>query len=425
MGLDIDCSIWLYFFSVGLQVVVPGKMKGRAKLFTKCGRGWLVVVMVTLVAVSLAAAGCGTKSVDTSKETFKIGAVLSLSGPAAPLGQPEQRSLMMLEEQLNAGEGVDGHKVEFVIEDDESQPEKAKAAITKLINQDKVPAVIGSSTTGATLAMAPVAESSKVPLVCCAAGTKITDPVMKFVFRTPPTDSMAITKVLEYLQKTAKVKKIALLHDQNAFGTGGADELQQDCDDYGIEIVSRESYGSTDTDMTAQLTKIKETPAEAIVVWGTNPGPASIAKNMQQLGMNIPYVGSHGIANMKFIELAGDAADGVVFPAGRMLLPESIEEGSEWRTAVDDFITEYKNKFQVEPDTFAGHGYDAGLIITDAMKEAGNDPLKLRDQIEMTKGLAGIGGVFTYSPTDHDGLNVSDLIMIRIENGKWTEAKSS
>ncbi len=393
-------------------------------MLKKTSSGLILVALCLAVLVAVTAAGCGEQKVDTSKETYKIGAVLSLSGPAAPLGQPEQRALDLLEEQLNDGAGVDGHPVEFIIEDDESQPEKAKAAITKLINQEKVAGVIGSSTTGATLAMAPVAQSSKIPLICCAAGTKITNPVMSYVFRTPPTDSMAITKVLQYL-KAKKIGKIAILHDSNAFGTGGADELSQKAGEYDVEVVARESYGSTDTDMTAQLTKIKGTPAEAIVVWGTNPGPASIAKNMQQLGMNIPYVGSHGIANQKFIELAGAAANGVVFPAGKLLVPESIEEGSEWRTMVDDFAAEYKAKYNMDIDTFAAHGYDAGLIMTKAMEEAGTDPVKLRDAIEETTALVGVDGEYNYSAKDHDGLKTSDLIMIIIENGKWTEEKSS
>ncbi len=398
------------------------KKREGCEVLTKTSKSLLVLALCLLVAAAFAAAGCGSQKVDATKVTYKIGAVLSLSGPAAPLGQPEQRSLMMLQEDLNSGAGVDGHKVEFIIEDDESQPEKAKAAITKLINQENVSAMIGSSSTGATLAMSPVAEQSKVPLVCCAAGTNITHPIMKYVFRTPPTDSMALTKVLEYL-KAQKLLKVAVLHDANAFGTGGADELSQKAPKYGVQVVARESYGSTDTDMTAQLTKIKGTDAQAIVVWGTNPGPASIAKNMQQLGMTIPYIGSHGIANKKFIELAGSAANGVVFPAGRMLIPSSIPAGSDWRNAVDNFVKAYKDKYNVEADTFAAHGYDAGLILTDAMKTAGTDPIAIRDQVEKTKGLVGIDGIYTYSPTNHDGLNTSDLIMIKIENGAWTEVK--
>jgi len=270
-----------------------------------------VVLLCVVVALSLAALGCGDSG---EKEVYKIGAVLSISGPAAPLGQPEQRSLMLLEKQINAEGGVDGHQVSFIIEDDESEPAKANTAVTKLINQDGVAAIVGASSTGSTLAMAEVTEKSKVPQVCCAAGTKITDPVKRYVYRTPPTDNMAIEKVMGYLKDDLEVTKIAVLHDANAFGTGGADEIDKTCGDYGITVVARESYGSTDTNMVGQLTKIQGTDAEAVVVWGTNPGPASIAKNMKELNMTIPFVGSHGIANKKFIELAGDAANGCWCP---------------------------------------------------------------------------------------------------------------
>jgi len=393
-------------------------------LFKKSTIKLLIACVCLLVAVSIGAVGCGsTNKVDTSKSVYKIGAVLSLTGPAAPLGTSEQKALTMFQDELNSGAGVDGHKVEFIIVDDQSSPEQAKAAITKLINQEGVSAIVGTSSTGATLAMVPVAQQNKVPMVCCAAGTAITDPVKSYVFRTPPTDRMAITKVLEYLKNTLKISKIAILHDSNAFGTGGADELAAKAAKYGIQIVANESYGSTDTDMTPQLTKIKGTPAQALVVWGTNPGPASIAKNMQQLSITIPYVGSHGIANQKFIELAGPAANGVVFPAGRMLIPASIPANSEWRKLVDTFYTNFKAKYQSNPDTFAGHGYDAGLLITDAMKTAGTDKTKLQEAIQSTDGVVGIDGTFTYSPSNHDGLKTSDLIMIKVQNGTWTELK--
>ncbi|MBU4302275.1 MAG: ABC transporter substrate-binding protein [Actinobacteria bacterium] len=379
-----------------------------------------VVLLCLIVALPLVSFGCGCE-----KSVYKIGAVLSLTGPALPLGQPEQRSLMLLEEKINEEGGIDGHPVSFLIRDDESEPAKANTAVTKLINQENVAAIIGGSTTGSTLAMAKVCEKSRVPQVCCAAGTKITQPVKEYVFRTPPSDAMAIEKLLGYLEYDLKVKKIAVLHDANAYGTGGADELESKCGDYGIVVVARDNYGSTDTNMIGQLTKIQGTDAEAVVVWGTNPGPASIAKNMKELNMTIPFVGSHGIANKKFIELAGEAANGVVFPAGRLLIPSSIPEGSEWRKAVEEFSKEYKDKYDMEIDTFAAHGWDAGLIITEAMKEAGTDGEKLNEQIEKTRNLVGIDGAYNYSPKDHDGLSVDDLIMIKIENGEWTQVKSS
>jgi branched-chain amino acid transport system substrate-binding protein len=382
-----------------------------------------VLLLCTIVVVTLSAAGCGKKSIDPDASVYKIGAVLSLSGPASPLGQPEQNSLKMLEEQMNAGEGVNGHKVQFIIEDDQSNPANAAAAITKLINQEGVVAIIGSSSTGATLAMVPVAESAKITQVCCAAGTVVTKPIKKYIFRTPPTDSMAIDRVLAYLKGNLKFKQIAILHDANAYGTGGATELAAKAPAAGIEIVANESYGSTDTDMTAQLTKIQQTPAQALVVWGTNPGPASIAKNMQQLGMKIPFIGSNGIANKTFITLAGSAANGVAFPGGRMLIPSSITAGSEWRKAVDTFTADYKTKYGKDADTFAAHGWDAGTILTTAMKTAGTDKALIQSTVQSTKGLVGIDGIYNFSPTNHDGLNASDLIMIKIENGAWVQIK--
>jgi branched-chain amino acid transport system substrate-binding protein len=387
--------------------------------------GSAIAVLLALVVLAFAFTGCGSGSSKPAPTggTYKIGAVLSTSGPAAPLGTPEQQALLLLEKQINAKGGIDGKKVQFIIEDDASDPASATVAINKLITQDKVLAVIGSSSTGATLAMVPTAEKDKVALVCCAAGTKITQPVNAYIFRTPPTDSMALTKVLEYLKNTLKVKKVAVLHDANAFGTGGAEELVAKAPGYGIQIVSREQYNSTDTDMTAQLTKIQQANPEALVVWGTNPGPASIAKNMQTLGMKIPYIGSHGIANQSFIKLAGPAADGVVFPGGKLLIPSTIPAGSAWATAVADFSKAFQAEYNAPINSFAAHGYDAGNIIIEAIKKAGADPVAIASQIEKTKAYVGIDGTYTYTPTNHDGLSTNDLVMIKIENGKWVVAK--
>jgi branched-chain amino acid transport system substrate-binding protein len=346
---------------------------------------------------------------------------------------PEQNALKLLEKKLNDEGGIEGHRVQFLIEDDESLPAKSKEKITKLINQEGVTAVLGTSFSGGTAAMIEVAQKSQVPLVCCAAATSLTHPLNKWVFRTPPTDQMAIENALAYMQKTLKLKKLAVLNDSNKFGTDGLAGIKNSVGKYGLEVVAVESYGTNDLDMTAQLTKIKSSPAEALVVWGTNPGPSVIAKNMQQLGMTIPFVGSHGIANKAFVDLAGPAGNGVIFPAGRMFIPSSIPKGGGWGKSVDEFVKLYKAEYDSDPNTFAGHGWDAGLIVAEAMKaviKAKGDQEKinganLRDQIEKTKDLVGIGGVFTFGTTNHDGLDVNDMIIIKIQNGAWTEAKSS
>jgi len=397
-------------------------------------RIWLAALTIcTLIVTGALAAGCGKKQVSSEKSVYKIGAVLSLTGAQAALGVPEQNALKLFEKQINAEEGVEGHRVQFIIEDDESLPPKSKEKFTKLVKQEGVTAVIGTSFSGGTAAMTEEAMKNKIPLIGLSATTSLTHPVKKWTFRTPPTTQMVVERELMYLQKDLKINKVAVLYDSGLFGTEGYEAVKATSGKYDVEVVGAESYGTNDADMTAQLTKIKSTPAQALIVWGTGPAPSIIAKNMQQLAMTIPYLGSHGIANQTFIQLAGDAANGVVFPAGRMLVPSSIEEGSDWRKVVDEFKTDYKTAYKAEANTFTGHGWDAALIMTDSMKRAikeNGDEEKLsasvvRDQIEKTEDLQGIAGAFTYSPTNHDGLKISDLVMIKIVNGAWTEAKSS
>lgn len=388
-------------------------------MFKKSAVAALAVLMIT-ASFCLLAGGCGKK---TESGRYKIGVIVSLSGPGAPLGQSEQKSINLLKDQLEKEGGINGQPVEFLVEDDESDPAKASVAANKLIEQEKVPALIGCSTTGSTLAVVPIAEKAGIPLVSMAAGTQVTQPVKKFVFSVAPSDALVIRKTLMYFKDVMKINKLAILHDANAYGTGGADQVKAMAPGYGINIVASESYGSADTDMTAQLTKIQQTPAQSILVWGTNPGPASIAKNMQQLGMKIPFIGSSGIANKTFINLAGGAANGVIFPASRLILPSTIPAGSEWARVVKAFGADYKKMHNADIDTFAAHGWDAGNIVVSAFRDAGDDSALVREHIEKTRDYPGADGVFTYKPKDHAGLEVDALVMVRIENGQWVEAK--
>jgi branched-chain amino acid transport system substrate-binding protein len=392
--------------------VIRKKRFSVAFVFTTC----------ILVALTLALGGCGNSG---AGKTYKIGVILSLSGPSAPLGQSEQRSIQLLEKDLQKGDGINGGKVQFIIEDDESDPAKANVAVNKLIDQEGVAAIIGCSSTGSTLAIAPTVKKKQIPCVAMAAGTAVTQPTEKWLFSVAPSDVLVVQRVLMYFRDEAKVKNVAILHDSNAYGTGGADVFNAQAPKYGVKVVADESYGSADTDMTAQLTKITQTPAQAILVWGTNPGPASIAKNIQQLNIKIPFVASSGIANQKFIELAGSAANGVVFAASRLILPSTIPAGSDWEKAVNDFSSEYKAAYNISIDTFAAHGWDAGNMVVNAMKKAGTESTDIRDRIEQVKDYPGVDGVFTYSPTNHAGLKVNALIMVKIVNGQWTQDKPS
>jgi branched-chain amino acid transport system substrate-binding protein len=394
------------------------------------------IVLVSAVCAmmllgALSAAGCGKKSEGgggATGEPIKIGVVLSASGGNEPLGKAEKAAIELFVEQVNAAGGINGRPLEVIIKDDASDNNQALEKARDLVAED-VPVIIGSSGTGTTLAMKDVTYESKVPQVCMAAGNSITASKAEWIFRTPPTDAMAAERALIYVRDVLKVSKVAILYDNNAFGKDGNDVLSRMAPNYNIEVVANEAYGGNDTEeqMDNHLTNIQSSNPQALIVWGTNPGPAIARKRMVVKGMDIPFIGSHGIANAKFIELAGDAAEGVVLPAGKMLVwQDALEPGSAQYELVKKFSEDYKAKTGSDPNTFAGHGWDAMLIVQDALKRAGNDlsPEAVRNAIEKVSGLVGTAGVFTFSPEDHNGgLSAKDLVMVKIEGGKWKMVK--
>jgi branched-chain amino acid transport system substrate-binding protein len=360
-----------------------------------------------------------------AKEDLKpyvVGAFCSVTGSNAPLGQPERDTLIMLAEQINDKGGINGHPLKLLIEDDGSDNTNAVMAAKKLIDQDNVCAIIGSSGTAPTMAVIPVTEEAGVPHISMAAGATITIPLKKWVFRTPQTDTMALERILSYLVGN-KIDKVAMIYDSNSFGTNGRDQLRIIAPNYKVSIVDEEAFATKDTDMTVQLTKIKSAKVQAIICWGTNPGPAQVAKNAKQLGITLPLLMSHGIASQAFLDVAGDAANGVVLPAGKLIVANQLPDSDPQKALLLKYISDFQTKFNYSTNTFGGHAWDAFNIIVNALKNAGDDRVKLRNEIEKTKKLAGTGGVFNYSPTDHDGLTKDAFIMVKIVDGKWTLLK--
>jgi branched-chain amino acid transport system substrate-binding protein len=291
-------------------------------------------------------------------------------------------------------------------------------AAKKLIEKDQVLAVVGTTTSGTTLAIMKTFEEAQTPLVSCAASVKIVEPVNKWVFKTPQSDRDAVLKILEYLEKQG-INKIAFINDSNAYGVSGKIEIEALAPQRGMEIVAKETFGGEDTDMTPQLTRIKGTKAQAVICWGTNPGPAIVARNMKQLKMSIPLIQSHGVANAKFIELAGDAAEGVLLPSGRLIVAEQLPDGHPQKQMLVDYKTAYTAKYNKPVSTFGGHAYDAIKILAGALERAGADKAKIRDEIENTKNFVGTAGIFNYSAEDHYGLDLSAFSMVEIKGGQW------
>ena len=355
--------------------------------------------------------------------TIKIGGLFAVTGPASFLGEPEKKTLEMLVNEANSKGGINGMKLEAVIYDTAGDPTKAQQLATKLIKDDKVSVIIGPSTTGESMAVIPVVEKEKIPLVSCAAGIKITDPAKHWVFKTPANDHVAAEKILNYMTKQ-KQTTIALLTVTDGFGSSGREQIKALAKQKGFNIVADEVYGPKDTDMTAQLTKIRGIKPDAIICWGTNPGPAVITKNVKQLGIKIPLYMSHGVASKKYIELAGvDAAEGVMLPAGKLAIYDVLPKNDPQYKLLKEYDQNYKKTHGTEASTFGGYAYDAFLLVTSAIKKAGTTPEQIRNGIEQTQKLVSISGIFNMTPKDHNGLDLSAFEMVRVVKGDWTMIK--
>jgi branched-chain amino acid transport system substrate-binding protein len=351
----------------------------------------------------------------------KLGAVLSVTGPASFLGDPEKKTLEMYVDEINAKGGVNGQKLQLVVYDDGADANAARTFATRLIEEDKIIAMVGGTTTGATLAMIPVFEEAQIPLISLAGAVQIIDPVRKWVFKTPHTDKMACEKIFADL-KQRNLTSVALISGTDAFGKSMRDQCVAVAPQAGITIAHEESYGPRDSDMTPQLTNIKGKPAvQAVINPGFGQGPAIVTRNYRQLGIALPLYQSHGVASKQFIELAGPAADGVRLPAAALLVAEKLPDNDPQKPVVVAYTRTYQQKTGQAVSTFGGHAYDGLMIFVEAAKRAGSfDKAKVREEIEKTKNFIGTGGVVNMSPRDHLGLDLSAFRVLEIKGGDWT-----
>lgn len=400
-------------------------------------RKW-AVLLATLMIISLALAGCGSPAADKGtqqggqtgqgsqgggKEPIKIGVILDITGPSSSLGVPERDSIKLVEEELAAKGGINGRPVQIIILDNESDETKSLLAAKKLLEQEKVVALVGTSTSGTSMAIKEAAQKAGVPMVSAAASIKIVTPVeqSKWVFKTAHSDVVVAQRMIEYL-KAKSIKKVAFMSMNNTYGDSGLKEFTKVAEQEGITIVAKEKFEAGDKDMTAQLTRVKGTDAQGVVVWAIPPSASIVTANYRQLGIKLPLIHSHGIGNKKFIELAGNAANGVVFPIGKLVVAEDLPDSDPQKAVLVKYAQDFEAKYGPR-STFGGHAWDAIQIVLKSIEKAGDDKAKIRDEIENTQGFAGISGTFDMSATDHNGLTKDDLIMVEIVDGKWKLVK--
>jgi branched-chain amino acid transport system substrate-binding protein len=381
--------------------------------FKKFARGGAVAAAMVLSASAALAA-----------DPIKIGSVLSITGPAGYLGDPELKTLQMMVEDINKKGGVLGRPLELVHYDDGSDAAKANGFGKRLIDDDKVDLIVGGTTTGATMSIVPLVEKAGVPFISLAGAVVVVEPVKKYVFKTPHTDRMAAEKVFDDMKKRG-ITKVALLSETSGFGQSGRKETEGVAAKYGISLVANETYGPKDTDMGPQLTKIRNTAGvEAVFIFGLGQGPALATKGYKQLGITLPLYHAHGVASDDFIKLAGPASEGVRLPTSALLAPDKLAANDPQRPVADAYTKAFTTKYKTDVSAFGGYAYDGLAIAVDAIKRAGStDKAKVRDAIEATRGFVGTGGVFNMSATDHMGLDLSAFHIFEIKNGDWVLSK--
>ncbi|MQY58673.1 MAG: ABC transporter substrate-binding protein [Clostridia bacterium] len=393
-------------------------MKKKGKIVI----GVVVAVVIVLLLVGPLSVWNWVPTLKKPLVTYKVGALLSVTGPAAWLGTPERNTVRMIEEEINEAGGINGHPLEVIVEDTVGDATKTVTAAKKLISKDEVLAIVGPSRSGTTMAVIPIVEEAEIPLISCAAAEAIVVPVKRWVFKTPQKDSDAAIRIYEYMKEQG-ISKIAIITGTTGFGDQGRQQLKKFASEFDVTIVVDETYGPEDTDMTAQLTKIKASGAEALVNWSIVAGQVIVAKNMRQLGMEIPLFQSHGFGNVKYAQTAGEAGEGIIFPCGRLLAVDTLLEGHPQKEVLTRYKEEYEAKYDEDVSTFGGHAWDALYLVIEALEEVGADREKIRDYIENRKGFVGTGGVFNFSPEDHSGLDKYAFEMLTVKDEKFVVLK--
>ena len=379
--------------------------------------GWLVI------------ACCATPVL--AKEPIKIGAFFDLSGPASFIGTPTKLVAEMVVDKSNQEGGVNGAPIELILGDTEGDPAKATTIAKKFIYKDKVKAIIGPTRTGTGMAVKKLVEEAGMPTFMTVGG----DPVImggeklgsfEYVFKSPQRSSVAVKRLYLFLQEKG-LKKVALLTAADGFGKDGERWLSTLAPEYGLEIVAKESFGPKDTDMTAQLTKLKNASPQAIVCWTIGPAGAIVSKNKVQVGLDLPLFQCHGLPDPKYIELAGKASEGDRMPATKLMVVNELPDSDPQKTVIQEFVTLYTETYNYDEqfpiNTHSGYAWDAITIVANAMRAVGVEPKALRAAIEQTKGYVGISGVYNLSAEDHNGLDVDSMVIVEVKDGQFVMAK--
>ncbi len=379
------------------------------------------ILGIVIVSGAMLLSGCkeSPTAPGPAAAPIKVGAIFAVTGGASFLGAPEAKTVEMFAEKLNQAGGVNGHPIELLVKDSGGSSEKAISLAKQLIDEDKVLAILGPSTSGETMQIKNICQEGQTILLSCAAAETIVNPIAGYVFKTPQKDSDAARRIFQTM-KDLNIAKIGVVTSNDGFGNAGAKQLADIAPEYGIAIGGTETYATTETDLTGILTKIKGLDVQAVVNWSIVPAQSLVAKNMKQIGLDVPLFQSHGFGNIKYVEQGGEAANGTIFPCGRLLVADVLPDGHPQKKILVQYKKDYESRYKEDASTFGGHAYDALLILVEGIKKAGSvDREKVRAAIETLQGVVGTGGVFNLSAQDHNGLGLDAFEMLTVKDGKF------
>ena len=380
--------------------------------------------ILTLLTAALAGFGGAALAQD-----IVIGAAIAQTGPASSLGSGEVDALKLFEKQVNDAGGIMGHNLKIVLLDTASDPSKAVLNVRKLITEDNALAVICCTTSPESLAVIDTLQRAEVPNISIAASAAIVQPASErhWVFKTPPLDTVMVTKEVQDMVAQG-VTRLGFIGFNDAYGQGGLSELNKALPGTGISLVDTESYARSDTNLSSQASKLVAANPDAVLIWAIPPGGNVAQKALQDAGYQGIIYQSYGMTNETFLRLGGASLNGTRLSVLPVIVHDKLSASLPFASVVQDFVKTYQAAYGSVPSSFAGHAWDAGLILEAASKQvlASTSPTDvkafrsaLRDAIENLHDFQAVDGTFNFSPTDHSGLGSSSAIMVTVQDGTY------
>jgi len=374
-----------------------------------------------ILGLSLAIAGLAA---GPALADIKIGLTLSTTGPAASLGIPQKNTIALLPTEIA------GQKIQYIVLDDGGDPTKSVTNVRKLITEDNVDAVIGSSTTPASISIIDVVAESKVPMVTLAATASLILPMddkKAWVFKAPQNDILMATALADFMAAKG-IKTVGFIGFSDAYGDGWYTEAQKAFAVKGLKIVANERYNRPDTSVTGQVLKVIQANPDAVLIAGAGTPAALPAKTLKERGYKGPIYQTHGAANSDFLRVGGKDVEGTILPAGPVLVAAELPDSNPIKKIALDYVTRYEAMYGAgSVATFGAHAFDADRLILAAVPAAletakpGTPEFRkaLRDAMEKTTNLIVSHGIMNMTPTDHNGFDDRARVMVTVENNHW------